>query len=139
MGGRMAKQEPAQTGKVLAGAGIAAAAAALVAGAYFLYGRKDSAARRNRIKGWVLKMKGEVLEQIEHLKELNEQVYYQIVDTVAKQYARVKDIDAEEVAKVVAELKRHWVDIQKQLAKRPAAGSKSAPRKRARQPRQTAS
>ena len=108
---------PKDTHRVLAGAGLAAAAAALVAGAYFLYGRKDSPARRQKIKGWVLKMKGEVLEQIENLKEINETVYNQIVETVASQYARVKDIDSDDVAKVVSELKQHWGDIRRQLEK----------------------
>lgn len=122
----MAQQVP-KNKRLLAGAGLAAAA--LVAGAYFLYGRKDSPARRQKIKGWVLKMKGEVLEQIEHLKEINETVYNQIVDTVATQYARVKDIDAEEVAKVVSELKQHWGDIRRQLEKSAKPVKKAAAKK----------
>ena len=126
----MAKSSsPKEDHRVLAGAGIAAAAAALVAGAYFLYGRKDSPARRQKIKGWVLKMKGEVLEQIDHLKEINETVYNQIVETVASQYSRVKDIDANDVAKVVTELKKHWVDIQKHLDKKTPKAKKTATRR----------
>ena len=61
------------------GVGLAALAAA---GTYFLYGKKG-AKNRKMIEGWTLKMKGEVLEKMETIKELNEDKYYKLVDTVA--------------------------------------------------------
>jgi hypothetical protein len=48
------------------------ALAALSAGAYFLYGTKEGAKKRVKIKGWMLKAKGEVLEKMEALKDVNE-------------------------------------------------------------------
>jgi hypothetical protein len=48
------------------GAGIAAGVAAAALGAYFLYGSKDAKKNRAKVKGWMLKARGEVLEQLEN-------------------------------------------------------------------------
>lgn len=111
------------------GLGMAAVAAA-AAGAYFLYG-KDGAKNRKAVKGWMLKMKGEVLSQMEHLKEVNEETYGRIVDTVAKKYQAVKDIDKTELAAMAADLKRHWSNINKAVSKKSGAAKKSASRSKA--------
>ena len=73
------------------------ALAALSAGAYFLYGTKEGAKKRVKIKGWMLKAKGEVLEKLETLKEVNEETYNVVVDTVMKKYSGLKNIDQKEV------------------------------------------
>lgn len=98
------------------GVGLAAAAAAAVAGAYYFYGSKEGKARRKKLKGWVVKMKGEVLERMEDLKEINQELYDKTVDAVALQYEKVKNISPEEIAGVVKELKGYWGKVQKELS-----------------------
>ena len=49
-------------GKKTKGFGFSLAALA-AAGAYFIYG-KDAAKHRNKIKGWTLKMKGDLLSRL---------------------------------------------------------------------------
>lgn len=114
--------------KTAVGFGLAAVAAA-AAGAYFLYG-KDGAKNRKAIKGWMLKMKGEVLSQMEQLKEVNEDAYDKIVDAVAKKYQAVKQIDKTELAAMAADLKRHWNSINKAM-KTSSAPKKPAARRKA--------
>jgi hypothetical protein len=99
---------------VAVGVTIAAVAAA-AAGAIFLYG-KDGNKRRKKVSSWMLKAKGEILERMEKLKDVNEDAYKKIVDTVSEKYAKVKNVDPEEVAVLMSELKGHWNNIKKQLA-----------------------
>ncbi len=101
-------------GKVGMGLGLAAVAAA-AAGAYFLYGTKEGAKRRKQMKGWTLKMKGEVLDRIEKMEDISEDAYNKVVDTVAKGYKGVKSVDPVEVAALASELKKHWSNIKKHL------------------------
>jgi muramidase (phage lysozyme) len=110
----MAQKKSNSGGKAAAGfgAGLALAAAA-AAGAYFLYGTKEGAKQRKKITGWSIKMKGEVLEKLETLKEINEQTYAQVVDTIGDKYKKVKSIDAGDVDKAIKELKGHWKSIKK--------------------------
>ena len=97
------------------GLGIAAAAVAAVAGAYFLYGKLDSS-KKKKIKSWALKAKGEVLEKLEGLKEVNQEAYDALVDKVTAKYAALKNIDTDEVRAMGADMKKHWKAIQKSIA-----------------------
>jgi len=99
------------------GAGIAAAVAA-VAGAYFLYGAKDAAKNRKKVKAWSLKAKGEVLGKLEKLSDVSEEVYNKIVDEVSEKYKKIKDIDQADIEKFVSELKGHWKKMEKDVKKK---------------------
>lgn len=99
-------------GKVL-GLGVAALAAA-AAGAYFLYG-KDGAKNRKKIHGWTLKMKGEVLERMEQLKEVSEEVYAKVIDEVGDKYRKLQNVDMSELDATVKDLKRHWKNIKRDV------------------------
>lgn len=125
----MAKKETSAA-KVAAGigAGLAAAAAA-VAGAYFLYG-KDAAKNRKKIKGWMLKAKGEVLDQMEKMKDVSEDKYNAVVDAVSKKYQAVKSIDPAELEQMAKELKGHWKSIKKQVMTPEKKGKKKAASKK---------
>ena len=67
-----------------------------VAGAYFLYG-KDGAKNRKKIRSWSLKMKADVMDQIEKLKDVTEESYSMVIDQVAEKYSKVKNIDLSEL------------------------------------------
>ena len=98
--------------KVLsAGVSLAALAAA---GAYFLYG-KQGAKNRERIEGWALQLKGEVLEKMENLKDINQQAYNELVEETAERYGKVKRVSESELKKITADLKNAWTHIGKQL------------------------
>lgn len=103
--------------------GIGAGVAALSAAAYILFG-PDGKKNRKAIRGWSVKMKGEIIEQFENTRELTEPVYNQIVDKVQAKYAKLKNIDPEELKAVVDEIKKHWKTLSKQK-KSKATGKKT--------------
>jgi hypothetical protein len=101
-----------KTGKMMkAGIGMAALAAA---GAYFIYGKKGSR-NRERIAGWALQLKGEVLEKMEKLKDLDQEGYCKLVDKTAERYGRVKRVSASDLKNIIADLKNAWKHIGKEL------------------------
>lgn len=102
--------------------------AALAAGAYFLYGSKDGAKRRVKIRGWMLKAKGEILEKIEKMKEVNEEAYNSVIASVMSKYAALKNVDKTEVAAMVSDMKKHWGNISRQIKSGGKSGSKSKPK-----------
>jgi len=97
----------------LIGAGIGLAAVA-AAGTYFLYGEKG-AKNREKIRGWGLKMKGEVLEKIESMKKIDRETYLRLVDKVADRYARLESVSAAELRHMTIDLKNAWTEIDKKL------------------------
>lgn len=93
--------------------GIGVGVAALSAAAYILFG-PEGKKNRKIIKGWSVKMKGEIIEKFENVKELTEPVYNQIVDNIQAKYAKLKNVDQEELTKVVGEIKKHWKTLKKE-------------------------
>ena len=89
-------------------------AAIAAAGAYFLSGARG-AKNRERISGWALKLKGEVLEGLENLKEIDQEAYHRLVEKTAQRYGRVKRVSASELKHMTEELKGAWAHISKQL------------------------
>jgi hypothetical protein len=89
---------------------IGASLAGLAATAYFLFGPK-SAKRRQHAKAWAIKMKGEVVERLEAAREITQPAYQEIIDTVAKDYAKGKKAGQEEIEAVAKDLKSHWKSI----------------------------
>lgn len=93
--------------------GLALAGLAAIAGGVFLYGTDAGKKKRKEIKGWSLKAKGEVLEKLENLKDVNEENYHKIVDSVALKYSALKTVAPEDLAEVVEDLKKSWKHIVK--------------------------
>jgi gas vesicle protein len=110
----MAKKSNAGgVGKALVvGAGVAVASAA----AYLLMG-PEGKKNRKQIKGWTIKMKGEMIEKLEGLKEVTEPMYHKIVDDISAKYAKLRDVDQADVEQVVDEVKRHWKALVKDSKK----------------------
>lgn len=102
--------------------GVGAALLAAAAGTYFLYG-KDAPKRRKAVRSWMLKAKGEVLEQIEKLPDLDQATYYGLIDAAAARYTSMKDVNSEEVADLVKELRSYWKGLKKQFT--PAKAKKA--------------
>lgn len=110
------------------GLGLVALAAATAAGAYFLYGSKNAAKNRKKVKGWTLKAKGEVLEKMETMKNIDESDYKKIVDTVAAKYKKLKTVNTKEVEGLARELKAQWKEIHKEAS--PKKKAKKAVKKK---------
>lgn len=104
------KQTKGVSAKQVIGVGVGVAA--LSAAAYLLFGpngKKD----RKAIKGWAVKMKGEIIEKFEEAKELTEPMYNEIIDKVQQKYSKIQNIDKEELQATIAEIKKSWKAIQK--------------------------
>lgn len=110
--------------------GIGAGVAALSAAAYILFG-PDGKKNRKAIRGWAVKMKGEIIEQFENAKELTEPVFNQIVEKVQAKYAKLKNIDPEELKAVVDEIKKHWKTLSKDSKVKSKTNGKKKPTKKA--------
>jgi hypothetical protein len=115
---------------IIAGAGIGALAIA----AYFFTGAKGKRNQR-KFKGWMIRMKGEVIDRLEDIQDVTEPVYNEVVDTVAQAQLVSERIPREEIMQLAEELKRDWRTITR-LAKgkrptraRPKAKSKKTSRK----------
>ena len=94
--------------------GIGATAAALGAAAYIMFG-PDAKKNKKAIKGWAIKMKGEIIEKLEDAKEITEPVYHQIIDTVRAKYEKVKKVDPKELELAVADVKKHWKSMMRDM------------------------
>lgn len=101
--------------KVGIGFGLTAAAVT-AAGAYFLYGSKQSVQNRKKIKGWMLKAKGEVLEALEKAESITEEEYKALVETASGAYSTMKNATAGEVKDFKKEMGEHWEKLQKNNA-----------------------
>jgi len=121
----MAKKKISYGAKVGLGL-VAGTAAATAAGTYFLYSAKDAAKNRKKVKGWVLKAKGEVLEGIEKVRSLDEKDYGALVDRVTQKYAKIRSVGSTGTAALSRELKNHWKHIHKAVVSK----RKSTARKR---------
>ncbi len=119
----MASKQNSGTGSKLAFLGALVAAAA---GSYYVYHNKDAKKQIRKFKGWALKAKGEVLEKLEKFKEVDEDMYQNVVDTVMKKYKSIKSIKTDELADVSKELKSHWNNIKKELSTAGNTTKKSA-------------
>lgn len=91
---------------------IGAGIAALSAAAYVLFG-PEGKKNRKVIRGWAVKMKGEIIEKFEEAKELTEPVYHEIIDKAQAKYAKMKNVDQAELTATINEIKKHWKAIKK--------------------------
>lgn len=112
------KPELTQNQKIAAGVGLTAAAVA-AAGAYFLYGSKDSEANRKSVKSWALKAKADVLERLEDAKNMSQEEYENLVHTVADAYSGVKGASKTDLKSFTSEMKNYWTAIE--ASAKPAA------------------
>ena len=90
--------------------GIGAGVAAATVAGYLLFG-PEGKKNRKTVKGWAVKMKGEIIEKLESVKELTEPVYHDIINKAQEKYAKIKNMDKEELAALVTDMKKHWKAI----------------------------
>lgn len=121
--------------KIAVGAGLAAAAAAVAAGAYWLYGAEDAAKHRKQVRSWMLKARAEVMDAIEKMEDIDKKKYIALVQEVVGKYSKMSGVSAKEIAQATRDLKSAWEHMEP--SRRPAAkkalkrGVKKAKRKAA--------
>lgn len=91
-------------------AGIGAGVIALGAASYYFFGPEGKKHQKN-FKGWMIKMKAEIVENLEDAGDVTETVYHTIVDKVASAYKESKKVTPEEVAVYANILKSQWKNI----------------------------
>ena len=109
----MKKQTESSTGKILA---LGASVAALGAATYYFFGPEGKKHQKN-FKGWMIKMKADVIEKIENAEEVTEATYHKIVDAVADAYTKTGKVSKEEIALYAGVLKDQWRHIVKTTEK----------------------
>lgn len=94
--------------KVGMGLGLAAAGVA----AYLLWG-KDGKKNRKVVRGWAVKMKGEIIEKFEKAENVTEETYHNIVDQVKARYEKMKNVDQAELKAMILDIRKHWKVMSK--------------------------
>jgi IS1 family transposase len=121
------KKDSISTGTMMA---IGAGVAALAAGGYYFFG-PEGKKNRGKLKGWMIKMKGELIEKMENAKELTQSVYEQIIDGVAANYLKDSTINASDVRALVSRLKRDWKGISQSVKRATGKSPKKKAAKKA--------
>ena len=96
----------------MVGAGVTAGA--LVLAGYLMFG-PDAKKNRKVVRGWAVKMKGEIIEKLEEAKDISEPIYDKIVDSVVAKYSKAKSVDPKEFTAIVADIKKHWKVVTKSV------------------------
>jgi len=112
---KKAKNELSTAQKMGLGIGLTAAAVT-AAGAYFLYGSKEAPKNRKKIKSWMLKAKGEVLEALEKAEKISEAEYRALVETASGAYGTLQKASKGEMNEFKDEMQEHWKKLQKNTA-----------------------
>lgn len=109
----MKKQNNGVVGKLVA---LGASVAALGAATYYFFGPEGKKHQKN-FKGWMIKMKADIVEKIEEAGEVTETVYHKIIDEVAAAYAKTGKVSKEEIALYADVLKKQWSNVVKSTKK----------------------
>ncbi|OGG85732.1 hypothetical protein A2392_02995 [Candidatus Kaiserbacteria bacterium RIFOXYB1_FULL_46_14] len=108
------------------GIGVALTTAAVAAaGAYFLYSSPNAAKNRKKVKGWMLKAKGEMLEVLEKAGKMTAEEYQQALDAVAAGYSHLQNASKADIAEFKKEMMSNWQKIAKQAAPAKKAAKKA--------------
>ena len=62
-------------------------------------------------------MKGELLEKVEKVKDIDEETYHKLVDELTQKYQKVKGMTVEELTELTKELKANWKKIKDEAKK----------------------
>jgi hypothetical protein len=138
------KLELSASHKLGIGVGLTAAAVA-AAGAYFLYGSDEAAKNRKKVKGWMLRAKGEVLEALENADHMTEEQFQKLVDGVLATYNKAQTLSKKDLKDFKTEMAENWgglitsgvakvltaEQIAKRVEKQEATAPKKAPAKKA--------
>ncbi|MDP3792373.1 MAG: hypothetical protein Q8Q89_01450 [bacterium] len=98
------------------GAAMAAAAVGAALGSYLLTGQRATKTKRV-LRSWMLKAKGELLEQLEKSGNIGQEMFNDAVNRIAAKYAKMSGVTQKEVDEMAIELKKQWKLVAKGLNK----------------------
>ena len=98
--------------KVGLGIGLTAAAVT-AAGAFFLYGSKVAPQNRKKVKSWMFKAKGEILEALEKAEAITEAEYRTLVKNASDACGSMQKATKGEMKEFATEMQDHWKKLQK--------------------------
>lgn len=101
-----------------------------IGAAYYLYGAEQAERNRNKVKGWMLRAKGDVLSAVEKAENMDKERYNKIVDQVRTRYKKLKEVNSKEVDKLARDLKGHWEEVVEEAGRKPRTRRKKTTRKR---------
>ena len=105
------KKKRISTGAIV---GIGAGIAALAGAAYAFLG-PNKKKNRKIVSDLGKRVKKSVMEKAKEVKELTEPVYQEIVEQVKVEYENLKEMDPEELAGVILQIKESWDNIKEEL------------------------
>lgn len=108
----MKKNNSSKTTLAVLGAG----AVALAASSYYFFGPEGKIHRKKAL-GWMIKMKGEIVEKLSEAGDVSEETYHKIVDSVLSTYTKAGKVSAPELQLFADGLKSQWKKIVKSLPK----------------------
>ncbi len=97
--------------------GITGLFASALLGAHLLFNTEKGKKSLKHIKSWAFKMKGELLEKVEKVKDIDETTYHKIIDELSGKYQKIKGMTVEEIAEITKELKSNWKKITNEAKK----------------------
>lgn len=115
--------------------GIGASVAALGAASYYFFGPEGKKHQKN-FKGWMVKMKADIVDKLQDAGHVTKEVYEKIVDGAAGLYEKAGKASKEEVAMYAEMLKKQWKHIAggtKKKAKKTVSAAKKAVKKAAKE------
>lgn len=112
----MAKKSTPNKSHVGALTVLGASVAGIAATSYFFLGPKGKK-HQQHAKAWAIKMKGDVVEKLESVKEVSEPMYHELIDAVATGYSKGKKASGKEVAELAQHLKKHWKVVSSTASK----------------------
>lgn len=109
--------------------GVALTTAAMAAaGAYFLYASPNAAKNRKKVKSWMLKARGEVLEVLEKAGKMTAEEYQVAVEQIAAGYGQLQNVSRADIVEFKKDMMANWQKIAKA-----AQGTKKVVKKEAKQ------
>jgi len=93
---------------------LGASAAALAASTYYFFGPAGKI-HRQKAAGWMIKMKGEIVERLEEAGDVTEAAYHGIVDSVLSTYLTAGKVAPAELETFADNLKGQWKHILKSI------------------------
>lgn len=112
--------------KVAGGIGAGLAAVGAAAAMYYFYGSDKAKQHRKSAAKWAVKMKSQVVKESKRLQNITPEAIATIVDSVAKTYRDVKNIDTQELKKASDELKSNWKKVKDEAAQSKAQMRRTA-------------
>lgn len=93
---------------------LAGVAATVVVGGYFLFGSKKANRNRAKVEAWIEDAKDEVLSKVKKVKDLTEEKFDEVVESVSDKYTKLKELGAEKKDELKDELKKRWKEAKEE-------------------------